>query len=156
MNKKEAVEIYRALTAIKSLTGVDTKTKIVIIRNVGKLKEVSEKFDSERNTALEMMKPEGFDEREADITKLAGKQVTPDIAELVGNHQAEKARLDHDFTSFLYGELNKETGKRTGGLLNEDAGVEIEKITKEAFEKIVEANEEVDVDKLSVLLKIVG
>lgn len=155
MNKKEAVELYRSLTGL-SLEGVDTKTKIVIIRNVGKLKEVSEKFDSERNTALEMMKPEGFDEREAEITKLAGKQVTEDIALLVGSHQAEKARLDHDFTSFLYGELNKETGKRTGGLLNEDAGVEIEKITAEAFEKIVEANEKVEPEKLSVLLKIVG
>lgn len=154
MNKKEAVEIYRALTGL-SLKGIDTKTKIVIITNVNKLKEVSERFDNERNTAIEMMKPEGFDEREADITKLAGKQVTQEIAYLVGNHQAEKARLDHDFTSFLYGELNKETGKRTGGLLNEDAGVEIEKITKEAFEKIVDANEEVDVDKLSVLIKIV-
>lgn len=155
MNKKEAVEIYRALTAIKSLTGVDTKTKIAIIRNVGKLKEISEKFDSERNTALEMMKPEGFDEREAEITKLAGKQVTEDIALLVGNHQAEKARLEHDFTSFLYGELDKDTKKRSGGLLNEDAGVELEKITGEAFEKIVEANEEMEADKLSVLLKIV-
>lgn len=155
MNKKEAVEIYRSLTAIKSLTGVDTKTKIAIIRNVGKLKEISEKFDNERNTALEMMKPEGFDEREAEITKLAGKQVTEDIALLVGNHQAEKARLEHDFTSFLYGELDKDTKKRSGGLLNEDAGVELEKITGEAFEKIVEANEEMEADKLSVLLKIV-
>lgn len=155
MNKKEAVELYRSLTGL-SLEGVDTKTKIVIIRNVGKLKEVSEKFDSERNTALEMMKPEGFDEREAEITKLAGKQVTQEIALLVGNHQAEKARLEHDFTAFLYGELDKETKKRSGGLLNEDAGVELEKITGEAFEKIVEANEEMEADKLSVLLKIVG
>lgn len=154
MNKKEAVELYKALSGL-SLKGVDTKTKIVIIRNVGKLKEVSEKFDSERNTALEMMKPEGFDEREAEITKLAGKQVTEDIALLVGNHQSEKSRLEHDFTSFLYGELDKDTKKRSGGLINEDAGVELEKITGVAFEKIVEANEEMEADKLSVLLKIV-
>lgn len=146
--------MYRSLTGL-SLEGVDTKTKIVIIRNVGKLKEVSEKFDSERNTALEMMKPEGFDEREAEITKMAGKQVTQEIALLVGSHQAEKARLEHDFTAFLYGELDKEKKERSGGLLNEDAGVELEKITGEAFEKIVEANEEMEADKLSVLLKIV-
>ena len=154
MNKKEAVELYKALSGL-SLKGVDTKTKIVIIRNVGKLKEVSEKFDSERNTALEMIKPEGFDEREAEITKLAGKQVTQEIALLVGNHQAEKARLEHDFTSFLYGELDKETKKRTGGLLNEDAGVEIEMITNEAFEKIVETNENIELGSLSILLNIV-
>ena len=154
MNKKEAKEIYSALSGV-SLKGVGTKDKLAIIRNINKLKGVSERFDNDRNTALEVFKPEGFDEREAEITKLAGKQVTQEIALLVGNHQAEKARLEHDFTAFLYGELDKETKKRSGGLLNEDAGVELEKITGEAFEKIVEANEEMEADKLSVLLKIV-
>ena len=150
MKKKDVIDLYRAYTSVK-FTGVPTADRLVMLRNMRILKPISDEYDALQMDASERFKPDGYDELENEVMSLAGETVSPDISRKVGKYNIQKAEYMKAMNDYLLGVYDKQTGKRTGGLLDEEHDLKMETISAEAFDKLVENNSGVDTNLLCVI-----
>lgn len=154
MKTREIVDLYRAYTSVK-FTGVPTVDRLAMLRNMRILKPISDEYDALQMDASERFKPDGYDELEQEVMSLAGETVSPDISRKVGKYNIQKTEYMKAMNDYLLGVYDKETGKRTGGLLDEEHDLKMEAISAEAFDKLVQANEQVDTKHLCVISECV-
>lgn len=154
MKKRDVIDLYRAYTSVK-FTGVPTADRLAMLRNMRILKPISDEYDELQMDASERFKPDGYDELENEVMSLAGETVSPDISRKVGKYNIQKTEYMKAMNDYLLGVYDKETGKRSGGLLGEEHDVKMEAISAEAFDKLVQANEQVDTKHLCVISEYV-
>lgn len=154
MKTREAIDLYMAYTSLR-FAGVPTADRILMFRNMRRLRPVAEEYEALRMNAAERCKPDGLDALEQEITSLAGKAVTPEISKKLARYNLQKAEYTKALNEYLLGTFSKETGTRTGGLLDEEHDLEMECISAEAYEKLVEANEQADTKHLCIISQYV-
>lgn len=154
MKKKDVIDLYRAYTSVK-FTGVPTVDRLAMLRNMRILKPISDEYDALQMDASERFKPDGYDELEQEVMSHAGDTVTPELNRKVGRYNIQKTEYMKAMNDYLLGVYDKQTGKRTGGLLDEEHDLKMEAISAEAFDKLVQANEQVDTKHLCVISEYV-
>lgn len=154
MKTREAIDLYKAYTSVK-FTGVPTADRLVMLRNMRILRPISDEYDAMQMNASEKFKPEGYDELEQEVMSHAGDTVTPELNRKVGRYNIQKAEYVRAMNDYLLGTFDKATGKRTGGLLDEEHDITITPITSSGFDKLVENNSGVDTNLLCVISKYV-
>ena len=103
----------------------------------------------------ERFKPDGYDELEQEVMSLAGETATADVSKKLAKYNIQKTEYMKAMNDYLLGVYDKQTGKRTGGLLDEEHDLKMEAISAEAFDKLVQANEQVDTKHLCVISEYV-
>ena len=154
MKKKNVIDLYRAYTSVK-FTGVPTVDRLAMLRNMRILKPISDEYDALQMDASERFKPDGYDELEQEVMSLAGETATADISKKLAKYNIQKTEYMKAMNDYLLGVYDKQTGKRTGGLLDEEHDLKMEPISAEAFDKLVQANEQVDTKHLCVISEYV-
>ena len=154
MKKKDVIDLYRAYTSVK-FTGVPTADRLVMLRNMRILKPISDEYDALQMDASERFKPDGYDELEQEVMSLAGETATADVSKKLAKYNIQKTEYMKAMNDYLLGVYDKQTGKRTGGLLDEEHDLKMEAISAEAFDKLVQANEQVDTKHLCVISEYV-
>lgn len=154
MKKREAIDLYKAYTSVK-FTGVPTADRLVMLRNMRILRPISDEYDAMQMNASERFKPEGYDELEQEVMSLAGETATADVSKKLAKYNIQKTEYMKAMNDYLLGVYDKATGKRTGGLLDEEHDLKMEAISAEAFDKLVQANEQVDTKHLCVISEYV-
>ena len=150
MKKRDVIDLYRAYTSVK-FTGVPTADRLTMLRNMRLLRPISEEYDAMQMNASEKFKPEGYDELEQEVMSHAGDTVTPELNRKVGRYNIQKSEYMRSMNDYLLGTFDKATGKRTGGLLDEEHDITITPITSAGFDKLVENNSGVDTNLLCVI-----
>ena len=141
MKKKEAIEVYKVLNGCK-LTGMVSSSKMTVLSNRRKLRPISEAYESDMKEALEKLKPEGFDDiikkarEHNDSVNTGGKPIMP----------AEELK---EASSIIEG-YNKEVNDFVEKLLDEDAGIELDKLDTPNLEKLLDAND-IEASQLSII-----
>lgn len=154
MKKKDVIDLYRAYTSVK-FTGVPTVDRLAMLRNMRILKPISDEYDALQMDASERFKPDGYDELEQEVMSLAGETATADVSKKLAKYNIQKTEYMKAMNDYLLGVYDKQTGKRTGGLLDEEHDLKMEAISAEAFDKLVQANEQVDTKHLCVISEYV-
>lgn len=154
MKTREAIALYRAYASVK-FTGVPVLDRLAMLRNMRELRPVSDEYDTLQMNASERVKPEGYDELEQEVMDHAGDTVTPELNRKVARYNNQKAEYMKAMNDYLLGIYDKATGKRTGGLLDEDHDITPESISPAAFEKLVENNPSADTNLLCTISKYV-
>lgn len=154
MKTREIVDLYRAYTSVK-FTGVPTVDRLSMLRNMRILKPISDEYDALQMDASERFKPDGYDELEQEVMSLAGETATADVSKKLAKYNIQKTEYMKAMNEYLLGVYDKETGKRTGGLLDEEHDIKMETISAEAFDKLVQANEQADTKHLCVISEYV-
>lgn len=154
MKKKDVIDLYRAYTSVK-FTGVPTVDRLAMLRNMRILKPISDEYDALQMDASERFKPDGYDELEQEVMSLAGETATADVSKKLAKYNIQKTEYMKAMNDYLLGVYDKQTGKRTGGLLDEEHDIKMEAISAEAFDKLVQANEQADTKHLCVISEYV-
>ena len=154
MKKRDVIDLYRAYTSVK-FTGVPTVDRLAMLRNMRILKPISDEYDALQMDASERFKPDGYDELEQEVMSLAGETATADVSKKLAKYNIQKTEYMKAMNDYLLGVYDKHTGKRTGGLLDEEHDLKMEPISAEAFDKLVQANEQVDTKHLCVISEYV-
>lgn len=154
MKTREIVDLYRAYTSVK-FTGVPTVDRLAMLRNMRILKPISDEYDALQMDASERFKPDGYDELEQEVMSLAGETATADVSKKLAKYNIQKTEYMKAMNDYLLGVYDKQTGKRTGGLLDEEHDIKMEAISAEAFDKLVQANEQADTKHLCVISEYV-
>ena len=154
MKTREAIDLYKAYTSVK-FTGVPTADRLAMLRNMRILKPISDEYDALQMDASERFKPDGYDELEQEVMSLAGETATADVSKKLAKYNIQKTEYMKAMNDYLLGVYDKQTGKRTGGLLDEEHDLKMEAISAEAFDKLVQANEQVDTKHLCVISEYV-
>lgn len=154
MRKKDVIDLYRAYTSVK-FTGVPTVYRLAMLRNMRILKPISDEYDALQMDASERFKPDGYDELEQEVMSLAGETATAEVSKKLAKYNIQKTEYMKAMNDYLLGVYDKQTGKRTGGLLDEEHDLKMEPISAEAFDKLVQANEQVDTKHLCVISEYV-
>lgn len=154
MKKRDVIDLYRAYTSVK-FTGVPTVDRLAMLRNMRILKTISDEYDALQMDASERFKPDGYDELEQEVMSLAGETATADVSKKLAKYNIQKTEYMKAMNDYLLGVYDKETGKRTGGLLDEEHDLKMETISAEAFDKLVQANEQTDTKHLCVISEYV-
>lgn len=132
MKKKEAIELYKVLNGCK-LTGMVSSSKMIVLNNLRSLRPVSEAYESDVKEAIEKLKPEGFDEL---MKKVRGHN---DSVNTGGKPVMSGDEL-RDASSIIEG-YNKEVNDFVEKILEEDTGIELEKLDNPNLEKLLDAND---------------
>lgn len=154
MKKKDVIDLYRAYTSVK-FTGVPTVDRLAMLSNMRILKPISDEYDALQMDASERFKPDGYDELEQEVMSLAGETATADVSKKLAKYNIQKTEYMKAMNDYLLGVYDKQTGKRTGGLLDEEHDLKMEAISAEAFDKLVQANEQADTKHLCVISEYV-
>ena len=154
MKTREAIDLYKAYTSVK-FTGVPTADRLAMLRNMRILKPISDEYDALQMDASERFKPDGYDELEQEVMSLAGETATADVSKKLAKYNIQKTEYMKAMNDYLLGVYDKQTGKRTGGLLDEEHDIKMEAISAEAFDKLVQANEQADTKHLCVISEYV-
>ena len=141
MTKKEAIELYKVLNGCK-LTGMVSSSKMIVLNNLRSLRPVSEAYESDVKEAIEKLKPEGFDE----LTKKA-REHNDSVS--TGGKPTMSAEELKEVSSAIDG-YNKEVNDFVEKILNEDAGIELEKIDTPNLEKLLDAND-IEASQLAII-----
>ena len=150
MKKKYVIDLYRAYTSVK-FTGVPTADRLAMLRNMRIIKPISDEYDALQMDASERFKPDGYDELEQEVMSLAGETATAEVSKKLAKYNIQKTEYMKAMNDYLLGVYDKQTGKRTGGLLDEEHDLKMEPISAEAFDKLVQANEQADTKHLCVI-----
>lgn len=150
MKTREIVDLYRAYTSVK-FTGVPTSDRLAMLRNMRKMKPIVDEYDALQMDASERFKPEGYDALEQEVMSLAGETATLEVSKKLAKYNIQKTEYVKAMNEYLLGVYDKETGKRTGGLLDEEHDIKMEAISAEAFDKMVQTNEQVDTKNLCLI-----
>lgn len=141
MKKRQAIELYNVLNNCK-LTGMSSPAKMTVLNNLRKLRPVSDTYETDSKDAIDRCKPEGFDDllkkakEHNEAINAGGKPV------LTGDELKDTASVIEAY--------NKEVNEFIDKLLDEETGIEIEKIDPKEMEKLLDAND-IEASKLSVL-----
>lgn len=141
MKKKEAIELYKVLNGCK-LTGMASSSKMIVLNNLRSLRPVSEAYESDVKEAIEKLKPEGFDE----LTKKAREH--NDSVSTGGKPTMSAEELKE--VSSAIESYNKEVNDFIEKILNEDSGVELEKLDTPNLEKLLDAND-IEASQLAII-----
>ena len=141
MKKKEAIELYKVLNRCK-LTGMVSSSKMIVLNNLRSLRPVSEAYESDVKEAIEKLKPEGFDE----LTKKAREH--NDSVSTSGKSIMSAEELKE--VSSAIDSYNKEINDFIEKILNEDAGIELEKLDTPNLEKLLDAND-IEASQLAII-----
>ena len=150
MKKKYVIDLYRAYTSVK-FTGVPTADRLAMLRNMRIIKPISDEYDALQMDASERFKPDGYDELEQEVMSLAGETATAEVSKKLAKYNIQKTEYMKAMNDYLLGVYDKQTGKRTGGLLDEEHDLKMEPISAEAFDTLVQANEQADTKHLCVI-----
>ena len=132
MKKKEAIELYKVLNTCK-LTGMLSPSKMAVLNNLRKLRPISETYEADVKDAIERIKPEGFDD-------LMKKVREHNDAVNSGNKPTMSGEELKEASSVIEG-YNKEVNDFVEKILDEDAGIVLEKLNGVNFEKFMDAND---------------
>ena len=144
MKKKEAIELYKALSQCK-LTGLASSQKMVVLNNLRQLRPVSETYDADIKDAMERMKPEGFD----DVIKKAREH----NESINSNNGPTMSEEETKAVTETINAFNAEVNQFINGLLTEDSGVEISKLDDANLEKLIDVND-ISTDQLCILYEL--
>lgn len=144
MKKKEAIELYKALSQCK-LTGLASSQKMVVLNNLRQLRPVSETYDADIKDAMERMKPEGFD----DIIKKAREH----NESINSNNGPTMSEEETKAVTEAINAFNVEVNQFINSLLAEDSGVEISKLDDANLEKLIDVND-ISTDQLCILYEL--
>lgn len=141
MKKREAIELYNVLDSCK-LTGMVASSKRVVLKNLSKLRPVSETYESDRKNAVEKLKPEGFD----DIIKKATEH-----NESVKNGGKPVMSIDElRSAALVIDKYNIEVNDFVNSLLDEDAGIEMDRLDDANLDVLLDAND-MEAGKLALI-----
>ena len=141
MKKKEAIELYKVLNGCK-LTGMVSSSKMTVLNNLRKLRPISETYEADIKEAIEKFKPEGFDDLmkkgrgHNDSVNTGGKPV------MSGDELRD--------ASSIIEEYNKEVNDFVEKILDEDAGIELNKLDNPDLEKLLDAND-IEASQLEII-----
>lgn len=143
MRRKEIIELYNVLSPCK-LTGMDSKGKMAVIRDLRQLRPVAEAHDKELEELASKLKPDGFDDRlerakEHNNSVNSGKGPTLAPEEVMEISKAIEA-------------YDKEMREAVAALMEEETEITLEKPDTASLEKLMDAND-IEAGKLEVLYK---
>lgn len=141
MKKKEAIELYKVLNGCK-LTGMASSSKMTVLNNLRKLRPISETYEADIKEAIEKFKPEGFDDL---MKKVRGHN---DSVNTGGKPVMSGDEL-RDASSIIE-EYNKEVNDFVEKILDEDAGIELNKLDNPDLEKLLDAND-IEASQLEII-----
>ncbi|UYI97132.1 MAG: hypothetical protein OGM12_04400 [Parabacteroides distasonis] len=141
MKKKEAIELYKVLNGCK-LTGMASSSKMIVLNNLRSLRPVSEAYESDVKEAIEKLKPEGFDDL---MKKVRGHN---DSVNTGGKPVMSGDEL-RDASSIIE-KYNKEVNDFVEKILDEDAGIELNKLDNPDLEKLLDAND-IEASQLEII-----
>jgi hypothetical protein len=141
MKKKEAIELYKVLNGCK-LTGMASSSKMIVLNNLRSLRPVSEAYESDVKEAIEKLKPEGFDDL---MKKVRGHN---DSVNTGGKPVMSGDEL-RDASSIIE-KYNKEVNDFVENILDEDAGIELNKLDNPDLEKLLDAND-IEASQLEII-----
>lgn len=141
MKKKEAIELYKALNTCK-LTGMVSFSKMMVLNNLRKLRPISETYEADIKEAIEKFKPEGFDDL---MKKVRGHN---DSVNTGGKPVMSGDELRD--ASQIIDEYNKEVNDFVEKILEEDTGIELEKLDNPNLEKLLDAND-IEASQLEII-----
>ncbi len=141
MKKKEAIELYKVLNGCK-LTGMVSSSKMTVLNNLRKLRPISETYEADIKEAIEKFKPEGFDDL---MKKVRGHN---DSVNTGGKPVMSGDEL-RDASSIIE-EYNKEVNDFVDKILDEDAGIELNKLDNPDLEKLLDAND-IEASQLEII-----
>lgn len=150
MKKRDVIDLYRAYTSVK-FTGVPTVDRLAMLRNMRRMKPIVDEYDALQMDASERFKPDGYDTLEKEVMSLAGETSTPEVSKKLALYNIQKTEYVKAMNEYLLGVYDKATGQRSGGLLDEEHDLQPECITAEAFDKLVQGNEQADTKHLCVI-----
>lgn len=141
MKKKEAIELYKVLNGCK-LTGMASSSKMIVLNNLRKLRPISETYEADIKDAIEKFKPEGFDE-------LVKKAREHNDSVSTGGKSIMSAEELKEVSSAIES-YNKEVNDFIEKIINEDSGVEMEKLDTSNLEKLLDAND-IEASQLAII-----
>lgn len=141
MKKKEAIELYKVLNGCK-LTGMVSSSKMTVLNNLRELRPISETYEADIKEAIEKFKPEGFDDL---MKKVRGHN---DSVNTGGKPVMSGDEL-RDASSIIE-EYNKEVNDFVEKILDEDAGIELNKLDNPDLEKLLDAND-IEASQLEII-----
>nr|UVY68007.1 MAG: hypothetical protein [Bacteriophage sp.] len=141
MKKKEAIELYKVLNGCK-LTGMVSSSKMTVLNNLRKLRPISETYEADIKEAIEKFKPEGFDDL---MKKVRGHN---DSVNTGGKPVMSGDEL-RDASSIIE-KYNKEVNDFVEKILDEDAGIELNKLDNPDLEKLLDAND-IEASQLEII-----
>lgn len=141
MKKKEAIELYKVLNGCK-LTGMVSSSKMTVLNNLRKLRPISETYEADIKDAIEKFKPEGFDE-------LIKKTREHNESVNTGGKPIMSAEELKEASSIIEG-YNKEVNDFVEKILEEDTGIELEKLDNPNLEKLLDAND-IEASQLEII-----
>lgn len=141
MKKKEAIELYKVLNGCK-LTGMVSSSKMTVLNNLRSLRPISETYEADIKEAIEKFKPEGFDDL---MKKVRGHN---DSVNTGGKPVMSGDEL-RDASSIIE-EYNKEVNDFVEKILDEDAGIELNKLDNPDLEKLLDAND-IEASQLEII-----
>lgn len=141
MKKKEAIELYKVLNGCK-LTGMVSSSKMTVLNNLRKLRPISETYEADVKDAIERIKPEGFDD-------LMKKVREHNDAVNSGNKPTMSGDELRDASSIIEG-YNKEVNDFVEKILDEDTGIELDKLETPNLEKLLDAND-IEASQLAII-----
>lgn len=141
MKKKEAIELYKVLNGCK-LTGMVSSSKMTVLNNLRKLRPISETYEADIKEAIEKFKPEGFDNL---MKKVRGHN---DSVNTGGKPVMSGDEL-RDASSIIEG-YNKEVNDFVEKILDEDTGIELDKLETPNLEKLLDAND-IEASQLAII-----
>ena len=133
---EKVLSAYRVLSTAK-YTKMDDSDKIKVWKIARALKPVATKFDEDSKDASEKMKPDGFDENLQNAQEF--ERVTKDA-----NADASKLKMGAAEYNVFIRELqkyNKLVGDAVKEFADKEVEVEFDKLTEEAFGKLMASNE---------------
>lgn len=144
MKTSKIVEIYGILNTAK-LSGMETKSKMIILENLRILKPIAEGYKSDMETAQEKLKPEDFES----ITEKANRhnEAVKEKKE-EGRMTAEELKEVNE----IYLSLNKELATISNDLESVEHEVTLKTISPDEFGKLTIADE--DAGKLLTLYEV--
>lgn len=154
MKTIEAVELFNIVKDLK-LSGMETGDRMKVIRLTRSLRGVSDKYTADIDQAKNQLKPEGFDilvtKRLESNEAVAGggTRTMTDLEVATFNRMLEQ--YNRDMQAFQQGTYNKEKNQFEGGINDEEVEVTIELISEQAFDKLLDANKELQAGALAVL-----
>lgn len=146
MKAKEALNLNMVLGGLKSLSNVESSIRVNIVKNIIKLKKVSDELNEVMQTAREKVKPEGYDE----LIQKAEKH-----NEAVSKGE-EKVMTEEEITllNLKTNKFNIELEKVLNEFEKKDYELEMNSITEEAFD-ILSKDNDLSATQCTVLYSLV-
>lgn len=133
MKVKQAVEAYKILKGAK-LTKVEYNDKFKVVKAMISLRPVAEKYEKDEKDGLDALKGENFEAMQEKATK---------------HNEATQSGKKEDMLSYdelrelnkFFADYQKEAGEFIKSIQDKDVEVSFDKVSEEAFGKLVDSND---------------